>query len=161
MAMKRKFESDAEDAVHTAKQLKLVPFPQFGSESDNDNDCVMSEAEPFFSNHHTRIPSNASSISSQSSASPTTPPTHYTLEASPLPLVQEVPMESDSVNLAPTQPPPNVGLLQPQGGFAHHGSRCSSIPKLRVACAPGLNGERTMWSFCEDCGAISMVQQEY
>ncbi|THV06801.1 hypothetical protein K435DRAFT_773118 [Dendrothele bispora CBS 962.96] len=68
-------------------------------------------------------------------------------------------MESDSVNSAPTQPQ-NVGLLQPYSGFAHHGSHCSSIPKLRVACAPGLNGQRTMWSFCEDCGAISMVNED-
>jgi hypothetical protein len=34
---------------------------------------------------------------------------------------------------------------------------CSQIPKLKVACAPGLGGKRTMWSFCEQCGAISMV----
>lgn len=37
---------------------------------------------------------------------------------------------------------------------------CSQIPKLRVACASGLNGQRTMWSFCEQCGAISMVESD-
>ncbi|KAF5370789.1 hypothetical protein D9758_002078 [Tetrapyrgos nigripes] len=156
MAMKRKFESDVDDATNVVppKQMKLVPFPQYGS----DNDCVMSDAAPLFANHHIRIPSNASSVSSYSSVSPTTPP--LSLEVSPLPLVQEVPMESDSQYLASAQPSPNVGLLQPHGGFVHHGSHCSSIPKLRVACAPGLNGQRTMWSFCEDCGAISMVNED-
>lgn len=39
-------------------------------------------------------------------------------------------------------------------------SHCSQIPKLRVACAAGLNGQRTMWSFCEQCGAISMVESD-
>ena len=34
---------------------------------------------------------------------------------------------------------------------------CSQIPKLRMACAAGLNGQRTMWAHCEQCGAIEMV----
>lgn len=72
----------------------------------------------------------------------------------------------------------HAGLLQPLSGFRHHGcvtaflhycncvltlrirSACSQIPKLRIACSSGLNGQRTMWSFCEQCGAISMVEAD-
>ncbi|KIY46168.1 hypothetical protein FISHEDRAFT_31714, partial [Fistulina hepatica ATCC 64428] len=61
---------------------------------------------------------------------------------------------------AQDSPKTPVGLLQPSPGFSHHGSGCSQIPKLRVACSAGLNDQRTMWSFCEQCGAISMVEQD-
>jgi len=37
-------------------------------------------------------------------------------------------------------------------------ANCTQIPKLRVACASSVNGHRTMWSHCEQCGAISMVE---
>ncbi|KIJ18659.1 hypothetical protein PAXINDRAFT_71105, partial [Paxillus involutus ATCC 200175] len=53
-----------------------------------------------------------------------------------------------------------VGLMQPVSSFTHHGSHCSQIPKLRVACSAGPDGSRTMWSFCEQCGAISMVDSD-
>lgn len=76
-----------------------------------------------------------------------------------------------------------VGLLQPKNpSFTHHGyvslvprcylpsltkihvllyrQSCSQIPKLRVACSPGLNGSRTMWAHCEQCGAIEMVHTD-
>jgi hypothetical protein len=56
--------------------------------------------------------------------------------------------------------PKPVGLMQPKGNtFTHHGA-CSQIPKLRVACAAGLNGQRAMWAHCEECGAIEMVSTD-
>lgn len=41
--------------------------------------------------------------------------------------------------------------------LAAYSQNCSQIPKLRMACAAGLNGQRTMWAHCEQCGAIEMV----
>ncbi|KAJ8077025.1 hypothetical protein PM082_001448 [Marasmius tenuissimus] len=153
MAMKRKFDFD--DASYSnSKQQKLVPFPQYGS--DDNMDSMMTEAEPFHA--HTRFSSNASSTSSDASSPPTTPPFVYpSLDIYP---VQDVAMHSDDLSSSPQAPPSPVGLLQPTSAFQHHGSNCSQIPKLRVACAPGLNGQRTMWSFCEQCGSISMVNQD-
>ncbi|KAG9316674.1 hypothetical protein JVU11DRAFT_2734 [Chiua virens] len=53
--------------------------------------------------------------------------------------------------LDPLESPKAVGLMQPASALSHHGSNCSQIPKLRVACSAGLDGSRTMWSFCEQC----------
>lgn len=39
-------------------------------------------------------------------------------------------------------------------------TNCIQIPKLKIACATGVNGQRTMWSHCEQCGAISMVESD-
>ncbi|KAJ4468261.1 hypothetical protein J3R30DRAFT_3410351 [Lentinula aciculospora] len=155
--MKRKFDADCDDAVYhqNTKQLKLVPFPNY----ELDNDCLMSEAQPFYEHYHFRNTSSVSSASSHVSGSPTTPPSSYpSVEPYPLSLLPDVSMtgvaESNQSDM------PNVGLLQPHSDFKHHGTSCSTIPKLRVACAPGLNGNRTMWSFCEECGAISMVNSD-
>ncbi|KAI0267079.1 hypothetical protein BC834DRAFT_822972, partial [Gloeopeniophorella convolvens] len=59
-------------------------------------------------------------------------------------------------------PPPQkpIGLLEPRNSLSHHGN-CTQIPKLRVACASGTNGQRTMWSHCEQCGAIEMIDPDY
>ncbi|KIK67039.1 hypothetical protein GYMLUDRAFT_37071 [Collybiopsis luxurians FD-317 M1] len=115
----------------------------------------MSEAEPLYP-HHYRNTSSASTASSYSSSSPTTPPTIYpSIEPYPLSLIPDIAM--NTVSESYQSPNSNIGLLQPHPDFKHHGTGCSTIPKLRIACAPGLNGNRTMWSFCEDCGAISMV----
>ncbi|CAE6499001.1 unnamed protein product [Rhizoctonia solani] len=53
-----------------------------------------------------------------------------------------------------------VGLMQPQtiaGDFVHHGTNCSQIPRLRLASHPGLEGRRSLWSHCIECGAVEMV----
>ncbi|KAL5631966.1 hypothetical protein ACGC1H_000107 [Rhizoctonia solani] len=53
-----------------------------------------------------------------------------------------------------------VGLMQPQtiaGDFVHHGANCSQIPRLRLASHPGLEGRRSLWSHCIECGAVEMV----
>jgi len=161
--MKRKFSEDSDNAFldgrNNAKQLKLVPFPNYLV----DEDSVMSEAEPLsFDQHHTRFPSNVSSASSASESSPSSSPPYPTFDLYPLPFFSADgtvnPNSHNFAHYAAQQPPsPSVGLLQPSSSFSHHGSGCSQIPKLKVACASGLNGQRTMWSFCEQCGAISMV----
>ncbi|KAK0437504.1 hypothetical protein ARMSODRAFT_880036 [Armillaria solidipes] len=119
----------------------------------------MSDAEPLYSSHHMRASSNASSASSDTSDSPSTEsPAYPNFELYPLPFAESVDQNSHPCSGYSAQP--NVGLLQPHSNFAHHGSHCSQIPKLRIACAPGVHGQRTMWSFCEQCGAISMVDSE-
>ncbi|KAJ7594731.1 hypothetical protein C8J56DRAFT_927505 [Mycena floridula] len=160
MAMKRKFEVDAEsDATTTRpKQLKLVPFPNY----EPDLDSAMSEAEPLYSAHHVRIPSNASTTSSDSSYGVPSPEnaSYPSFDLYPHPFFRpdgSIDTESHNYAYYSAQQNSTVGLLQPSNNFVHHGSHCSQIPKLRIACAPGLNGTRTMWSFCEQCGAISMV----
>jgi len=161
MAIKRKFEVEADDVFPSKKQLKLVPFPHV----EADNDVAMSEAEPLCPDtFHIRLPSNASSTSSNSN-SPTLETTAYpTFDIYPLPFFNNdgsVESNSHSYSHYATQSlDRHSGLLQPSSGFRHHGTGCSQIPKLRVACASGLNGQRTMWSFCEQCGAISMVETD-
>jgi len=165
MAIKRKFDVDFEDAVpHNAKQLKLVPFPNF----EADEDTMMFDAEPLFSDvHHSRLSSTTSSASSNSSSSPLSgsPAASYpTFDIYPMPFFNaegSVNTKShDYSHITRSLPSPSVGLLQPTSAFVHHGTGCSQVPKLRVACNPGLNGQRTMWSFCEQCGAISMVESD-
>ncbi|KAJ7647517.1 hypothetical protein FB45DRAFT_893645 [Roridomyces roridus] len=156
-ALKRKFAPDSDDLIdgpNNAKQLKLIPFPNYVP----DEDACMSEAEPLA--HHTRFPSNASSISDASSSSTESP--YPTFNLYPLPFFTPDgsvnPNSHNFAHYAVQQPPsPPVGLIQPSSGFTHHGSGCTQIPKLKVACAPGLNGTRTMWAFCEQCGSISSV----
>ncbi|KAK0438696.1 uncharacterized protein EV420DRAFT_566045 [Desarmillaria tabescens] len=157
MAMKRKFD-DAGDATYKeAKQLKCVPFPH----CEPDNDVAMSDAEPLYSSHHMRASSNASSASSDTDSPSTESPAYPNFEIYPLPFfnsAEAVDQNSHPYSDYSTQP--NIGLLQPHSNFVHHGSHCSQIPKLRVACASGVHGQRTMWSFCEQCGAISMVDSD-
>jgi len=140
MAMKRKcdFESDESSAPY-AKQLKCIPFPHYEPDNDvamsdasSDSDGLLSAGSELY---HTRLPSNASSVSSADSFA-----------------AFDTPDVNESIK--------NVGLMQPSGSFAHHGTSCSQIPKLRMACAAGPDGRRTMWSSCEDCGAISMVDSD-
>lgn len=40
-------------------------------------------------------------------------------------------------------------------------ANCTQIPKLKIACASSVNGHRTMWSHCENCGAISVVECDW
>ncbi|KAG8213986.1 hypothetical protein J3R82DRAFT_10736 [Butyriboletus roseoflavus] len=151
MAMKRKLDLDsAEDFPQTVKQLKLVPFPGY----EPDHDVAMSDSsdsEQFFpENHHTRLVSTASTSSSSFGSSEAV---DY---GSPL-----YPRYSaHQPTLDPSESPKVVGLMQPVSTLSHHGSQCSQIPKLRVACSAAADGSRTMWSFCEQCGAISMVDTD-
>jgi hypothetical protein len=68
MAIKRKFDVEFDDAAPSnAKQLKLIPFPNYLP----DDDVAMSDAPPLFDTiPHSRFPSNASSYSSEGGYSP-------------------------------------------------------------------------------------------
>ncbi|KAL7411874.1 hypothetical protein BDY24DRAFT_371217 [Mrakia frigida] len=46
-----------------------------------------------------------------------------------------------------------VGLRGPKAGQLH-GSQCTSIPRV-VLSHPLPSGERSLWSVCQDCGAVS------
>ncbi|KAH8119196.1 hypothetical protein DFH11DRAFT_1540051 [Phellopilus nigrolimitatus] len=140
MAMKRKFDAEFDDATahcQVAKQMKFVPFP---SSTDVDLDVAMSEAPvtDFDSMHtafHSRLPSSASTDSSDYSsdaASPYDPPSR----ASP-----------------PAGAQPSSTLQ-----FTHSSNECTQIPKLRVACESGLNGQRSMFAMCEECGALRQLR---
>ncbi|PFH52018.1 hypothetical protein AMATHDRAFT_141074 [Amanita thiersii Skay4041] len=125
----------------------------------------MSDIEPYFSElHHIRTDSSASSTSSASLSPIIETPLYPTFDFYPLPFFSHEgsvnPNSHNFSHYAPQLPNVKVGLLQPSQSFKHHGSSCSQIPKLRIACASGLNGQRTMWSFCEQCGAISMVDAD-
>jgi len=156
MAPKRKLDLDSDDVMPTnSKQLKLVPFPNY----EPDNDVAMSDVESIYTPHHTRYPSN---VSASSASSDSSSPSYPSFDIYPTPFFNSnnEMVDSNSVQFpaqSPNSPNHNVGLLQPANTLAHHGTGCSQIPKLKVACAPGLQGQRTMWSFCEQCGAISMV----
>nr|GAT57720.1 predicted protein [Mycena chlorophos] len=138
--LKRKIsELDGVDADGSlAKQTKLFPFPNTA-----DDDACMTDIQYPEPQQH-RFPS---SVSDASSVSPATSPAVY-----------HNALPTDAHNLS-AQSSSVVGLLQPSNTFAHHGTSCDQIPKLRVACAaPGPGGIRSLWSFCEVCGAISMVE---
>ncbi|KAJ3572395.1 hypothetical protein NP233_g3116 [Leucocoprinus birnbaumii] len=162
MAIKRKYEVEADDVLPSKKQLKLVPFPNV----ESDNDVAMSDVEPLYPDaHHMRLASDASSTSSNASNSPVYESLAYPgFDIYPLPFFNNdgsiEPNSHSYSHYANQAPERHSGLLQPSTGFRHHGTGCSQIPKLRVACASGLNGQRTMWSFCEQCGAISMVESD-
>jgi len=49
------------------------------------------------------------------------------------------------------------GLWTDHGRFWHR-SGCMQIPKLRLSAYPNADGERTMWTHCEECGAIEMIK---
>jgi hypothetical protein len=182
MAVKRKHSTEPEDSFPNikTKQLKLIPFPN----QVPDMDVAMSDAEPITipsNQYHIRLPSDASSLSSASDSSEDSP-AYPSFDLCPHPFFDN----SGTVNpdshvyalyaaqptlhpdgaWAPSHTAPenthseNVGLLQPSSAFVHHSSNCSQIPKLRIACSPGMNGQRTMWSYCEQCGAISMVDSD-
>ncbi|KAF9241645.1 hypothetical protein BU15DRAFT_87216 [Melanogaster broomeanus] len=150
MAMKRKLDLDSTEDYpqfwQAAKQLKLVPFP--GYEPENDvamSDSSSSDSEPFFpESHHTRLVSTVSSTSSTVDFDSPLYPRY----------------NAHQPTLDPSESPKVIGLMQPASSLSHHGSHCSQIPKLRVACSASPDGSRTMWSFCEQCGAISMVDSD-
>ncbi|EDR09145.1 uncharacterized protein LACBIDRAFT_326529 [Laccaria bicolor S238N-H82] len=124
----------------------------------------MSDAEPY--THHLRIPSNASSTSSNASDSPLShSPAYPSFDLYPLPFFNgqgTVDLNSHNYSHYASQSPisPAIGLMQPSPSFTHHGTNCTQIPKLRMACASGPNGHRSMWSLCEQCGAISMIDKD-
>ncbi|KIM69726.1 hypothetical protein SCLCIDRAFT_722522 [Scleroderma citrinum Foug A] len=160
MTLKRKLDLDTElsnDCIQVAKQLKLVPFP--GYEADTDvamSDSPSSDLDLFFpENHHSRLVSTASTASSSSLSSSLFDAVDYNS-----PLYPRLSAQEPTLDPCPTDSPKVIGLLQPTSSFAHHGSDCSQIPKLRVACSASPDGSRTMWSFCEQCGAISMVDTD-
>lgn len=149
MAIKRKLDFDVLSDCsqpQAPKLIKLVPFPGY----EPDIDVTMSDSSDS-ENFHSRLDSTVSTASDCSSLcedldlnSPLYP---RLLTSQPL--------------LDPSPDSPKViGLLQPVSSFSHHGSSCSQIPKLRVASSARPDGSRTMWSFCADCGAISMVNTD-
>ncbi|KAF8626836.1 hypothetical protein AX15_004667 [Amanita polypyramis BW_CC] len=163
MTLKRKFDFDLDDALSNhqkAKQLKLIPFPNMDS---SDSDVAMSDAEPYYPElHHIRTDSSVSSTSSASLSPVIETPVCPPLDLYPHPFFSDegsVDLDSDNFSYYSSQQA-KIGLLQPSSSFKHHGTSCSQIPKLRVACAAGPGGQRTMWSFCEQCGAISMVNTD-
>ncbi|KZV82137.1 hypothetical protein EXIGLDRAFT_702935 [Exidia glandulosa HHB12029] len=82
----------------------------------------------------------------------------------PLPsFAMDCDMGMQTNNTQPTTPVDDakVGIMQPTTahvGGSVHGPHCTSIPKLRLSCSAGLMGRRTMWTHCEQCGAIEMVE---
>jgi hypothetical protein len=153
MTLKRKLEVD-DRVFPAAKQLKLIPFPNM----DLDTDVPMSDAERLTPDIvHSRLSSNASSVTCYESDSPLfdSPPSAF-------PSFTSSPSSFFTTSLDVHHSPLDnqVGLLQPKSAFVHHGSNCTQIPKLRVACASGVNGQRSMWTHCEQCGAISIVESD-
>ncbi|KAI0091533.1 hypothetical protein BDY19DRAFT_991228 [Irpex rosettiformis] len=161
MSMKRKLSIEFDDEVDysSAKRPNLFQFPSA------DTDVAMSDAssEPELltpldfpdctSQFHSRLNSTASTASSLSynsslQNSPSSPPCYPEFILYPS-------VDQSAANYSPKP----VGLMQPKS-FTHHGQNCSQIPKLRMACASGINGQRTMWAHCEQCGAIEMVDTD-
>ncbi|KAH9961501.1 hypothetical protein BC827DRAFT_1202439 [Russula dissimulans] len=166
MALKRKLDNDiVSESDRTSKQLRLVPFPSYQANEDVDMSDASdaSPLEPIVSEqHHVRLDSGASTASSSDfdDASAYPPFDYY-----PNPFFGSdgsVDVDSHNFSRQSVSPPPRkvVGLLEPKNSFLHRG-HCTQIPKLRVACASSSHGQRTMWSHCEECGAIEMIDPDY
>jgi len=144
MALKRKLDSSEDVYPINTKQIKLIPFP-----SASDDDVTMSDAPMYeLEAYHTRLSSTASSNSSYSPA--ISPSTYPTLELYP---------EMNSTDFVSSSPiTSSLGLLQPKGPMSTSSHQhCTQIPKLRVACSSGPHGQRMMYTLCEQCGCIEMV----
>lgn len=159
MMAKRKFD-DSEDLSYQtyapAKHSKVAPVTE--PIVTEDIDMGMDDA-----------PSPAPSLASlATTASSQGSPSYPNFDLYPFPTFGDADM-MDS-NSAPdfrknsgstsSRSDSNVGLLQPQtvsGDFVHHGTNCSQIPRLRMASHPGLDGRRSLWSHCIECGAVEMV----
>jgi hypothetical protein len=164
MALKRKLERDTvSESDRDSKQLRLVPFPSYQADTDvamSDESSDISSLEPVISEqHHMRLDSGASTSSSSDFGDATA----FTFCPNPF-FGPDGSVDINSHNLSrfSDSPPPrrSVGLLEPKNNFLHHGN-CTQIPKLRVACAANSHGERSMWSHCEQCGAIEMMDPDY
>ncbi|KAH9983627.1 hypothetical protein BJV74DRAFT_797332 [Russula compacta] len=164
MAPKRKCEVDTvDDSDRSSKQLRLVPFPSCQADADIAMSDVsdISPLEPIISEqqHHMRLDSGASTSSGSDCGDAPSfsfyPNSFFGSDGS-------VDIDSHNFSRYSVSPPPrkSVGLLEPKNSFLHHGN-CTQIPKLRVACASGSDGQRTMWSHCEQCGAIEMIDPDY
>ncbi|EKM53880.1 uncharacterized protein PHACADRAFT_257360 [Phanerochaete carnosa HHB-10118-sp] len=173
MSMKRKLSIDFDDEVmySNAKRPNLFAFPT----SELSNDVAMSDASSDADlltpltfaperHFHSRLNSNASTFSTSSEISslqnsPSSSPCYPDFVLYPS-VEHDATANSSAYFDSPmtNSPKQSVGLIQPRGtAFTHHGQTCSQIPKLRMACASGPNGQRTMWAHCEQCGAIEMV----
>lgn len=159
MALKRKLDSHSGDNERSTKQLKLVPFPTY----EPDNDVCMSDASSdqdllTVDPHHGRFNSTSSAVSSDAE-SPLYPP--FTAAPGQF-FAPNGRVNTDSHNFSRYSPPPQrpVGIFEPRRSFSHNGS-CTQIPKLRVACSSGVQVQRSMWSHCEQCGAIEMIDPDY
>jgi len=164
MALKRKLEGDTvSEPDRDSKQLRLVPFPSRQADTDvamSDALSDVSSLVPVISEqHHMRLDSGASTSSSSDFGDATT----FTFCPDPF-FGSDGSVDIDTHNFSrfSDSPPPrrSVGLLEPKNNFLHHGN-CTQIPKLRVACASSSHGQRSMWSHCEQCGAIEMIDSDY
>ncbi|KDQ57673.1 hypothetical protein JAAARDRAFT_35364 [Jaapia argillacea MUCL 33604] len=115
--------------------------------------------------HHVRLDSTGSS--SSSSGSPVTPDSAYpSFDLYPFPLaygdMHTDPQQSNYFLQSPQQSQQAVAMMEPRNtvSMQHYSPNCSQIPKLRVACSTGVSGRRSMWSYCEQCGAIQMVDAD-
>ncbi|KAH9963433.1 hypothetical protein BGW80DRAFT_1438595 [Lactifluus volemus] len=162
MSLKRKFDRDlVSESDRCSKQLRL-PFPSFQGDTDvamSDASSDVSPLEPMISEqHHVRLDSGASTASSSDDGDA---PAYPSFGSHPTPFFgSDGTVDSDPHNSPrhSTSPPPQkyVGLLEPKNNFF-----IMVIPKLRVACASSAQGQRTMWSHCEQCGAIEMIDPDY
>ncbi|KAH8995271.1 hypothetical protein EDB86DRAFT_1189060 [Lactarius hatsudake] len=167
MAIKRKFDRDTVvESDRCSKQLRLVPFPSYQEDADiamSDASSDASPLEPIITEqHHMRLDSGVSTASSSDYGDAPALPS-FSFPPNPF-FGSDGTVDPDSHNFArySVSPPPqkSVGLLEPKNNSFHHGN-CTQIPKLRVACASGSHGQRTMWSHCEQCGAIEMIGPDY
>ncbi|KAI9456300.1 hypothetical protein F5148DRAFT_1277144 [Russula earlei] len=166
MTLKRKLDNDiVSESDRTSKQLRLVPFPSYETDTDVDMSDALSDVsplEPIISEqHHVRLDSGASTTSSSDYDDA---PTYPSFNFYPNPFfASDGSVDTDSHNFATystSTSRKSVGLLEPKNSFLHRG-HCTQIPKLRVACAAGALGQRSMWSHCEQCGAIEMIDPDY
>ncbi|KAI0301068.1 hypothetical protein B0F90DRAFT_1810269 [Multifurca ochricompacta] len=157
MALKRKFDKDTvSESDRCSKQLRCVPFPSYQADADvamSDASSDVSLLEPIISEqHHMRLDSDASTSSGSDFGDA---PAYPSFSFCPNPFFGL----DGSIFVFPT-PRKSVGLFEPKNSFLHHGN-CTQIPKLRVACASSSHGQRSMWSHCEQCGAIEMIDSDY
>ncbi|KAF8588712.1 hypothetical protein K439DRAFT_585252 [Ramaria rubella] len=158
MGIKRKFEVDVESAVHSYRPMKQIRVTPAQRTLLQPEDIAMEDVS---------VDSFEVSSHSFDSGSPSYP----SFDLYPFPSYGSNDVDMNGVNQtynnstsesrtssnASEENKARVGLMQPKASFVHNVSNCFQIPRLRVACESGINGHRTLWSQCDNCGAIDMI----
>lgn len=154
------FEMDDASYVPPQKQYSYAEGGSggfgFGPGADEDE---LTDDDDFSSSFYPSMyahPTNAPNTAFPSSASAPVSPTAWNAQ----PYAQNL------------EAPKGAGLMQPavsapladdatavERARAQHGPHCTSIPKLRMSDYPNaITGERSLWTVCQDCGAMEMAK---
>ncbi|KAF8518757.1 hypothetical protein JB92DRAFT_2901558 [Gautieria morchelliformis] len=161
MALKRKLEVEVDAEEASYRPMKQLRVTSVQSTAMHQADVAMGDAS--------YEPPSASTSEFDSDASTSIP----AFDMYPFPSYEPSGVQMDGVTESFVHSPsesrtssnasegskPCLGLMQPKPSFVHNVSNCYQIPRLRVSCESGIGGQRTLWTQCDQCGAIDMIDR--